>query len=110
MSVRTAARRFERTSFRSFLVLLVLGSAAGSLRADQRSWWRSWSVRDGFAETYSFAINLTPEGHLLVRHGAVPSMSVFDGYNVSRIPDPRGDTQPDWPATKRVYSAPGGAL
>jgi hypothetical protein len=37
-------------------------------------------------------------------------MSLFDGYGVTRIPEPRGNAQPYWPSTKRVYAAAGGTL
>ena len=37
-------------------------------------------------------------------------MSLFDGYGVTRIPEPRGNAQPHWPSTKRVYADPGGTL
>ena len=80
------------------------------LRADDRFLWRSWGVRDGFTETYSYALSTAPGGNAYIRHGAVRSMSQFDGYSVARIPDPRGNTQPDWPSTKRVYSDSGSTL
>jgi signal transduction histidine kinase/DNA-binding response OmpR family regulator/streptogramin lyase len=93
-----------------FLVFLCILPGAGKLRADDRILWRSWGVRDGFTETYSYAVSVTPEGHAYVRHGAVATMSLFDGYGVTRIPEPRGDVQPHWPSTKRVYADPGGTL
>ena len=37
-------------------------------------------------------------------------MSVFDGYGVTRIAEPRDATQPYWPATTRVYAEPGQSL
>ncbi len=45
-----------------------------------------------------------------MRHGAVPMMSVFDGYGVTLVPEPRGDAQPVWTATKRVYADAAGNL
>jgi len=80
------------------------------LHADERFWWRSWGVRDGLAETYSYAVSLMPGGSAYIRHGAVLSMSVFDGYGVTRIPDPRGNPQPDFRSTKRVYADAAGTL
>src|SRR5579862_8628593 len=80
------------------------------LHADDRFFWRSWGARDGFAETYSYAVSVSPSGSAYIRHGAVLSMSVFDGYRVLHIPDPRGSSRPDWPSNKRVYAAPDGAL
>jgi len=37
-------------------------------------------------------------------------MSLFDGYGVTRIPDPRGSAQPDFASTKRVYGGSDGSL
>jgi signal transduction histidine kinase/DNA-binding response OmpR family regulator len=93
-----------------FLAFLSLAAGIGMLHADDRFLWRSWGARDGFAETYSYAVSMMPGGSAYVRHGAVSSMSVFDGYGVTLIPDPRGNAQPDWPSTKRVYAASDGAL
>jgi len=74
-----------------FLAFLPIGAGAGVLQADDRFLWRSWGVRDGFTESYSFAISMTPQGGAYIRYGVVPTMSVYDGYGISRIPDPRGD-------------------
>src|SRR5450755_3317877 len=82
----------------------------GMLRADDRHVWRSWGVRSGFTETYSVSVSKTPGGNTYIRHGAVLTMSEFDGYGVTRLPDPRGNLQPDWPSTKAVYAASDGGL
>ena len=100
----------ERTQFRILFAFLAVSTGAGRLHADDRLLWRSWGVRDGFTETYSYALSVTPEGNAYIRHGAVPSMSLFDGYGVTRLPDPRGNAQPDWPSTKRVYAGADGTL
>src|SRR5580692_2352925 len=92
------------------LAVLTVAAGTGLLRADDRFLWRSWGVRDGFAETWSYRVSMTPGGSAFFRHGAVLGMSQFDGYSVTRIPDPRGNAQPDWPSTKRVYAASDGAL
>jgi ligand-binding sensor domain-containing protein len=92
------------------LALLVFWAGTRILPADDRFLWRSWGVRDGFTETYSFAVSRGPEGSAYIRHGSVLSMSIFDGYGVARIPDPRGNAQPDWPSTKRVYAGASGTL
>ena len=91
----------------AFLAFLAVGIGTGMLQADDRFLWRSWGERDGFTESYSFAISMTPQGSACVRHGAVLTMSVFDGYGVVRIPEPRGDAQHSWPSTRRVYAAAG---
>ena len=93
-----------------FLAFLALGAGAGLLQADDRFLWRSWGVRDGFTESYSFALSMTPQGSAYIRHGAVLTMSAFDGYSVTRIPEPRGNAQHSWPSTRRVYAAAGGKI
>ena len=98
------------TQIEILFAFLTLWAGTGMLYADDRFLWRSWQVRDGFTETYSYAVSMTPGGSAYFRHGAVLSMSLFDGYSVTRMPDPRGNAQPDWPSTKRVYAAPGGTL
>jgi hypothetical protein len=92
------------------LTFLTLGAGTGILYADERLLWRSWGVRDGLTETYSRAVSVTPGGSSYIRHGAVLSMSLFDGYGITRISEPRGNAQPYWPSTKRAYSLPGGTL
>jgi hypothetical protein len=100
----------KRIQFGLLLAFLTLAGVTGMLHADDRFLWRSWGVREGLVETYSYAVSMTAGGSAYVRHGAVSSMSAFDGYSVTRIPDPRGNAQPDWPSTKRVYAASDGAL
>jgi len=109
-TVQRIAAIKKRIQFPLLLAFLTLWAATGTLHADDRFLWRSWGVRDGLAETYSYAVSMTAGGSAYFRHGAVSSMSVFDGYGVTRIPDPRGNAQPDWPSTKRVYAASDGAL
>ena len=105
---RLAARK-KRRQFGMLLAFLTLWAGAAMLHADDRLLWRSWGVRDGFTETYSYVVSIT-EGSAYIRHGAVSSMSLFDGYGVTRVPDPRGNAQPDFPSTKRVYGGSGGSL
>src|ERR1019366_3054679 len=50
--------------------------------------WRFWTRSDGLQESYSYSLGLGPGGLLTVRHGAVPFMTVLDGYEVVRIPEP----------------------
>ena len=99
----------KRRQFGMLLAFLNFWAGAGMLRADDRSLWRSWGVGDGFTETYSYVVSAT-EGRAYIRHGAVSSMSLFDGYGVTRIPDPRGSAQPDFASTKRVYGGSDGSL
>jgi signal transduction histidine kinase/CheY-like chemotaxis protein/streptogramin lyase len=100
----------KRIQIGKLVAFASLWAGAGILHADDRFLWRSWGVREGLAETYSYAVSVTPGGSAYIRHGSVPSMSVFDGYGITRIPDPRGSAQVDFPSTKRVYAGAGGAL
>jgi hypothetical protein len=102
----SAARKCAQRGI--ILAFLILWAGAGLLHADERFQWRSWGVRDGLTETYSYAVSMTPEASAYIRHGSVLSMSLFDGYHVTRIPEPRGNAQPDWQSTKRVYGGPRG--
>ena len=77
------------------LVVLSLLAGAGKLDADERILWRSWGARDGFTETYSYAVSVTPEGKAYVRHGSVPTMSLFDGFGVAQISKPHNNAQPE---------------
>ncbi len=90
----------KRIQIGMILAFTGLWAGAGILHADDRFLWRSWGVRDGLAETYSYAVSMTPGGSAYVRHGSVLSMSVLDGYSVTRIPDPRGSAQVDFPSTQ----------
>ncbi len=89
---------------RRWIAVLVTCTAAGLLRADDRPLWRSWGVRDGLAETYTYRLSVTPDGAAYIRHGAVRSMSIFDGYSVTQIPEPRQNAQPHWPSEARAYA------
>ncbi len=69
--------------------------------------WRSWGVRDGFAETYTYRVTVAPDGKVYARHGAVRLMSVFDGYSVTRLPEPRRSNMPNFTSESRVYTCQG---
>ncbi len=56
--------------------------------ADDRAEWRWWDSSDGMNESYAFTVTLDPLGRLWVVHGAVPNLSVLDGYRTSELPTP----------------------
>ncbi len=91
------------------VAVFVACAAAAGLRADDQVLWRSWGVHDGLAETYTYRLGVGADGMVYARHGAVREMSVFDGYGVRRIAEPRGNVQPYWPAETHVYASPGGS-
>jgi signal transduction histidine kinase/CheY-like chemotaxis protein len=83
-------------------------AASLGLHADDRFLWRTWGVKDGFVETYASAIAVSPNGYAYARHGTVGTMSIFDGYRVTRIPDPSGVRR--WVARERVQCDSRGSL
>ena len=50
----------KRTQFGMLLAFLAFWAGVGMLHADDRFLWRSWGVRDGFTETYSYAVSMAP--------------------------------------------------
>ncbi len=67
---------------------LALIAFAPALVGQDQDLWRFWTRSDGLQETYSYSLGLGVSGSLTIRHGAVPFMSVLDGYSVVRLPDP----------------------
>jgi signal transduction histidine kinase/CheY-like chemotaxis protein len=86
-----------------------LFAASCGLHADDRFLWRTWGVKDGFVESYASSIDALPNGFVYARHGSVGSMSIFDGYHVTIIPDPSGVVK-GWAQRERVQSDSRGAL
>jgi signal transduction histidine kinase/CheY-like chemotaxis protein len=71
--------------------------------------WRSWTASDGLQETYSFSLSNT-NGKVCVRHGAVPFLSVLDGYSVTKVPDPREAQTTERATSGRIYSSEQGSF
>ena len=69
--------------------------------------WRYWTSADGLEETFTAALTATPNGQIWALHGAVPFMSILDGYGVTRIPDPRLYARDDQ-LSRRVQISPSG--
>ena len=100
-----------RPKLRSLLFPAVwLLAAGGGLHADDNLLWRTWGKADGLAETYASSITVSPNGHTYVRHGSIGSMSVFDGYRVTTIPDPSNGIQSGWGEKERVQAGSGGRI
>jgi signal transduction histidine kinase/CheY-like chemotaxis protein len=90
-----------------FAAVLLMCATGGVLRASNPIQWRFWGVREGFVETYTYRLSVTPNGNAYAGHGAVRAMSVFDGYSVTRIPDPRNSAHWYSPGEARVYACAG---
>jgi signal transduction histidine kinase/CheY-like chemotaxis protein len=70
----------------------MLGWMAGAACAQTPAVWRFWGTADGLYESFTRGVSQSPEGTLWIRHGQVPYMSVLDGYSISQIPNPNGDS------------------
>ncbi len=92
-----------RTALRAILLL------AGALPAQgPPPSWRFWDVADGLEESYCRRLAIDSNGRVWIRHGAVRSMSMLDGYSSHKVPEPRlGDT-PIWESMARVFATPEG--
>jgi len=71
--------------------------------------WRFWTAADGLVESYGQSIDVAPDGSVWMRHGAVPSMSVLNGYSVHRIDEPRRNAAVNWLLLARVHADQYGA-
>jgi signal transduction histidine kinase/CheY-like chemotaxis protein/ligand-binding sensor domain-containing protein len=71
--------------------------------------WRYWTAADGMAETYTHTLNIDPEGRVWARHGAVESMSILDGYRVTRVSEPRNGPWVVWERQAGVFPSAGGS-
>ena len=69
--------------------------------------WRYWTAADGLGETFTAALTVTADGRVWARHGAVPVMSILDGYGVTRIPEAHLYARDDQ-LSRRVNLSPGG--
>lgn len=71
--------------------------------AQKVSNWRVYRMIDGLAEPACASVTVGPHGKVLTRHVTKPSITLLDGYSVTRLP------APDTPA-QRAYQSPAGQL
>jgi signal transduction histidine kinase/CheY-like chemotaxis protein len=90
--------------------ILALLSATVLLRGQEQQLWRSWTAADGLKETYSFSLSVSADGKICVRHGAVPFLSLLDGYSISKIPDPREAQRIERASSGRAYISRQGSV
>jgi signal transduction histidine kinase/CheY-like chemotaxis protein len=50
--------------------------------------WRMLTSSEGLAESWVADVTLGPSGRVFITHGAVASMSVYDGFQVTHLPSP----------------------
>jgi signal transduction histidine kinase/CheY-like chemotaxis protein len=70
--------------------------------------WRFWTQSDGLAESSIRCVGSAPDGRIWLRHGAVASMAVLDGYGIVRLPEMRANSILDWGIRARAYGARNG--
>jgi signal transduction histidine kinase/CheY-like chemotaxis protein len=78
-----------------WIAAIALFLFAPAVVAQDRDIWRFWTLSDGLQETFSYSLGLGPGGSVTIRHGAVPFMSVLDGYTVVHIADPHLEVRAD---------------
>lgn len=91
-----------RTNVRQFATRLALMALAAVLLAGG-AWpsgldpeWRTWRATDGLAETYAWPMAAAPNGSVLIGHGSVETMELFDGYTFQSQPQPEDPRQLVW--------------
>lgn len=67
------------------LVCLLLAPIAP---AEGASSWRFWTKADGLMESVVFGLTADSAGHILVKSGDVPNISILDGYQITQLPSP----------------------
>ncbi|HQH72110.1 MAG TPA: hypothetical protein PK360_08530, partial [bacterium] len=70
------------------LLLLLSGMACAAWSDIHSQHFRYWNASDGLAESWSYWINKSPLGHILIGHGEVGEFSWLDGYFVHVLPSP----------------------
>ncbi|MFB3785488.1 MAG: ATP-binding protein [bacterium] len=70
------------------LLLLLSGMADAAWSDIHNQHFRYWNASDGLAESWSYGINRSPLGHILISHGEVGEFSWLDGYFVHVLPSP----------------------
>jgi signal transduction histidine kinase/CheY-like chemotaxis protein len=81
-----------------------------ALAAQDQDPWRFWTRSDGLQETYAYSLGVGGGGSVTIRHGAVPFLSVFDGYGTIRIPEAYPTVRVDPITRGRATPAANGSL
>jgi len=90
-------------NIRALLTFALLATLAAPLAGSDLAGWRSWTAADGMPESYSQSLGADPDGRVWIRHGAVRSMSLLDGYSVLPIPEPRDGFKVNFDLLAPVY-------
>jgi signal transduction histidine kinase/CheY-like chemotaxis protein len=98
-------RQFVKTQ--AIMMALLFGVPCGFSQQPSPE-WRFWTQADGLEESSIRCVGSGPDGRIWVRHGAVNSMAVLDGYGVVRLPEMRTGSIADWGLRARAYGARNG--
>ena len=87
------------------IVIALLFGAPCAFSQPRSPEWRFWTQSDGLAESCIRSVGSAPDGRIWLRHGAVDTMAVLDGYEVARLPEMRIGSIIDWGLRARAYGA-----
>jgi signal transduction histidine kinase/CheY-like chemotaxis protein len=96
-----------KAKHQAIVIALLFGAPCGFSQPRSPE-WRFWTQSDGLAESSIRCVGSAPDGRIWVRHGAVDSMAVLDGYGVHRLPEMRAGSIVDWGLRARAYGARNG--
>jgi len=85
-----------------FLTALV-GISAHAADVPATNHWRIFTQMDGLPENACLSVTPGSSGNVLLRHPQLATVTEFDGYGFTSIPDPKN-------YRSRVYESPGGQL
>jgi signal transduction histidine kinase/CheY-like chemotaxis protein len=68
----------------------------------QEPGWRSFTAADGLKESWVAGISVGRSGSIIISHGEVNELTIFDGYELKHLPSPGTD--------QKVYEADGARL
>lgn len=91
---RRACPRDSGLEIRRGWLFVFLAVATGvRVSAQPSETWRYFTSNDGLTESYAGAISAGASGRILITHGQVPQMSLFDGLHFRQIPSPGIDAR-----------------
>jgi signal transduction histidine kinase/CheY-like chemotaxis protein len=77
-----------RLLFRGLFLATALFATAGSGHAQEPGHWRVFTSSDGLRESWVEDVSQAPGGRVWIAHGAVDSVTVYDGYGFRQLPSP----------------------
>jgi signal transduction histidine kinase/CheY-like chemotaxis protein len=77
-----------RAVLRGLVLVTAIVTAADASLAQQPGHWRIFTSTDGLRESWVEDVSPTSGGRVWIAHGAVDSLTVYDGYTFRRLPSP----------------------